>query len=116
MIDLNFDLGEYPQEISEDIIALIDEILVEALNIHEMHGDFEISLSFVDDEEIRDTNKRFRNKDSKTDVLSFPMLTETEIAEIINKPESEKKVSLGLILLGDIIISVPTAKGASKRV
>ncbi|MGB5823966.1 MAG: rRNA maturation RNase YbeY [Proteocatella sp.] len=115
MIDLNFDLGEYTDEVSDDIITLINDILLEALEVHGINQDVEISLSFVDDEEIRDVNKRFRDKDSKTDVLSFPMLTEDEIEKIINNLANCNENPMGMLLLGDIIISVPTAKAQAKE-
>lgn len=51
---------------------------------------YEISLLLTDDETIRQLNKEYRNKDKSTDVLSFPMEDE--------------------IMLGDIAISVDTAK------
>ena len=34
---------------------------------------YEISLSFVSEEEIKELNRDYRNKDSVTDVLSFPL-------------------------------------------
>jgi probable rRNA maturation factor len=61
---------------------------------YEMEGvpeQYEVSLSFVLDEEIRELNRVYRGKDQPTDVLSFPME---------NKPDSPVK------LLGDIVISV----------
>lgn len=65
--------------------------------------DCEISLSLVNDEEIHEINKQFRNIDRPTDVLSFPQLTfeEGEEADVNENGE---------IVLGDIIISVDKAK------
>lgn len=60
----------------------------------------EVAVTLVDDEAIREINKEFRNIDSKTDVLSFP-LGENGVYDI--NPETEAK------LLGDIVISVDTA-------
>ncbi len=64
-------------------------------------GDYEISLSFMDDEQIRALNREYRDKDCSTDVLSFPMLDD-EMEEF----ELDDSIP---ILLGDIMISVPTA-------
>lgn len=115
MIDLNFDLGEYTDEISDEIIMHINAILSEALKTHGISRDVEVSLSFVDDDEIRDVNRRFRAKDTKTDVLSFPMLTEDEIEAIINNEGDSEVNPMGMLLLGDIIISVPTARAQAKE-
>lgn len=60
----------------------------------------EVAVTLVDDEAIRQINKEFRNIDSKTDVLSFP-LGENGVYDI--NPETEAK------MLGDIVISVDTA-------
>lgn len=63
----------------------------------------EISVSIVDNAEIREINRQFRNIDRATDVLSFPMLTFAE-GEIAERNEN------GEILLGDIIISLERAR------
>ncbi len=60
----------------------------------------EISVTFVDDETIHQLNKEHRNVDRSTDVLSFP-LGENGVYD--------KNLETGASLLGDIVISVPTA-------
>ena len=60
----------------------------------------EISVTFVNDEEIHELNKMHRNVDSSTDVLSFP-LGENGVYD--------KDPGTGMCYLGDIVISVPTA-------
>lgn len=60
----------------------------------------EISVTFVDDDRIHELNKMHRNVDSSTDVLSFP-LGENGVYD--------KNIDTGACLLGDIVISVPTA-------
>jgi len=54
-----------------------------------------ISVSLVDDPAIREINREHRGKDKPTDVLSFPLEPE---------PFSHER------LLGDIIISIDTAR------
>lgn len=102
-MELNFDKGEFEDIVTEDIIEDINKIINKALEIEGIKGDFEVSLSFVDDDEIKEINSKFRHKPQKTDVLSFPMLDEFEIIAL-----REGKYS-GENMLGDIIISVPTA-------
>lgn len=60
----------------------------------------EVSVTFVDNEQIRELNAEYRNKDSATDVLSFP-LGENGVYDT--------NMETGALLLGDIIISVPRA-------
>ena len=60
----------------------------------------EISVTFVDEQTIKELNCNFRNKDSITDVLSFP-LGENGIYDI--NPENNCK------LLGDVVICLKRA-------
>lgn len=60
----------------------------------------EISVSFVDNEQIHEMNRQYRNKDSATDVLSFPM-GENGRYDINHET--------GAKILGDIVISIPKA-------
>lgn len=70
------------------------------LDVEEFEGPAEVSVSFVDNEEIRKINKEHRNKDVETDVLSFPM---GENGKYDINHETGAKI------LGDIVISVPKA-------
>ena len=60
----------------------------------------EISVRFVDNEQIKELNAQYRNIDKETDVLSFPL---GENGEYDVNPETNA------CLLGDIVISVPKA-------
>ena len=60
----------------------------------------ELSLALVGDDEIHDLNSRYRKKNKPTDVLSFP---------------SEGIVAGDNRLLGDVVISVETAKRQAKE-
>ncbi len=61
--------------------------------------DAEVSLTFVDNERIKELNKEYRNKNSATDVLSFPQYDNFD--DILNPN--------GVVLLGDIVISLERA-------
>ncbi|MDH3202939.1 MAG: rRNA maturation RNase YbeY [Myxococcales bacterium] len=64
--------------------------------------DAELSILLCDDATIRKLNRRYRQIDKATDVLAFPMG---------DGPES----SVGPGLLGDVVISVPTATRQARR-
>ena len=66
----------------------------------------EISVTFVDDEQIHALNKEYRNIDRATDVLSFP-LGENGVYDI--------NIDTGAKLLGDIVISIPHAIDQADR-
>ena len=57
--------------------------------------DSELSILFTDDTEIQKLNNQYRSKDTATDVLSFPQ--ESSIGDEVQ-------------LLGDVVISLPTAE------
>ncbi len=88
--------------IDDSINELIKEVILECLQLEKKGLDYEISVTFVDDEEIRELNKEYRDMDKSTDVLSFPL--------------EENEFDLpGDTLLGDIVISVETAKRQSEE-
>ena len=67
--------------------------------------DAEVSVSFVDNKEIRKLNSIYRQKDSETDVLSFPL---SEGDRLETNPET------GFVVLGDIVISMEMAVKQAK--
>jgi|LGVE01.1.fsa_nt_gb probable rRNA maturation factor len=80
-------------EINQDEIKLIDTVCETTFNHLGDKTNFEVSISFVTNEEIRELNRTYRNKDSATDVLSFPM-------------EEEFELDFENTILGDVVISV----------
>ena len=66
----------------------------------------EVDVSFVDNEQIKRLNADFRNIDSATDVLSFP-LGENGVYD--------KNPATGAVTLGDVIISVERAEAQAKE-
>ncbi|MDU5080562.1 rRNA maturation RNase YbeY [uncultured Tissierella sp.] len=82
-------------EINEEISEIIQKVVNEVLSFENKSLDCEVSVSFVDNQEIKELNREYRGVDKDTDVLSFPMEDEFFIE--------------GPILLGDIIISMEKA-------
>lgn len=65
---------------------------------------YDLSVSLVSDQAIQNINKTYRNLDSPTDVISFAMLDNEDL----------NKFSGSELDLGDIFISVDTAKSQAK--
>lgn len=80
--------------------ATIRKCCEQALKEEKFTEPAEVSVTFVDNEEIRELNNEFRDKDSATDVLSFPL---GENGEYDLNPETER------YMLGDIVISLERA-------
>ncbi len=71
------------------------------LKFENFHGSSEIDVTIVDDEMIKEMNREFRNIDSSTDVLSFP-LGENGVYD--------KNPATDAFMLGDIVISYEHAE------
>ena len=82
--------------------------MVKAAARHEGRPDFEVALRLTGDEAIRELNRDYRGKDKPTDVLAFAQ-REGESGRLHPRWELVPEV------LGDIIISVPTAMRQAKR-
>ena len=65
----------------------------------------EISVTFVDDAQIRELNRQYRNIDRSTDVLSFPLGIDG-VYDVNN--------DTGAQMLGDIVISMEHAVAQAK--
>ena len=70
------------------------------LALEKKHKDAEICLRIVDEEEGQYLNKEWRNKESATNVLSFP------VGEVIEHAPN---------LLGDIVICAPIVEKEAKQ-
>lgn len=60
-------------KIDEEIENIVEKSIEAALKEIEFTDDYEVSVSFVGDEEIHELNMDYRGVDRTTDVLSFPM-------------------------------------------
>ena len=95
-------------ENAQDKIALgeyLEKRLQDGLNavakLHDLDDMTEVDITIVDDEEIHQLNRDYRNVDRPTDVLSFALDEDDE-----DEPELMEGQPH---LLGDIIISAETA-------
>ena len=82
------------------IRLLIRKCCSAVLTEENFNDDAEISVSFVDDAQIKELNAEYRNIDKSTDVLSFP-LGEDGVYDLNNETNA--------YMLGDIVISLETA-------
>ena len=87
--------------VTKELRAIVKRSVSETLYEEGYKGDFEVSVTFVDNEGIREINKEYRDIDRETDVLSFPMTDEGEAFSV--DPETE------CYMLGDIVISLEKA-------
>ena len=85
-------------KIPTGIRLLIRKCCHAVLQFEDMHGHFEVSVSFVDLEQIRQLHAEYRQKDMPTDVLSFPS----------GEPgQFDVNEETGATMLGDVAICIP---------
>ena len=99
--EINFLQIEETMEYVEFIQRVIRQVFVEEgidkLNLY-------MNIILTNPENIRELNKKYRQIDQETDVLSFPMFEKEEIEERKGKENEIQEV------LGDVIISIPRVK------
>lgn len=78
----------------------LKEIIKKKVNAREI----EVNLTFCSDDEIREINREYREKDKPTDVISFDF-----------HGDKKSETMLPRDILGDIIISVDTTKKQAKE-
>lgn len=99
------------EKLAEDVVSFTME-----------HENFpyeaEVNLTLTDNEGIQEINKMYRNIDSPTDVLSFPMLSYTQAGDFLNLEEEYEdnfNPDTGEIMLGDIMISIDRVREQAKE-
>lgn len=74
----------------------IKQAVIEALSANNVTGAVEVSVAIVGNRKMRELNKKYRDQDKPTNVLSFPQ----EEGEKIPLPQDR-------LYLGDVVISYP---------
>ena len=88
-----------PEKIPYKLKMLVRKAILATLKYEDVNMNLEVSVTFTDNEGIRELNREYRNIDRATDVLSFPQ---------INYDDGEE-LSAGE-MLGDIVLSLERAR------
>ena len=106
-------------EVTEELVKELEHTIEFALKEEEVNIPFEISLLFVDNDEIREINNETRNIDKETEVLSFPMLEypkDKVFKDVYKNYEFDETYMDGEeLVLGDIVLSLEKALEQSKE-
>ena len=108
ILEIIDDNGFLPEGAEE----LMEKVAETALKAEGVTG-LTACLTIVDGEEIRALNKRMRNVDSETDVLSFPAVKYAYPLTAKDSPEKLKRAydpDYGVPFLGDIVLNVNRAR------
>lgn len=91
-----------------DLKDKIENIINLALSEEKLNfKNVSVSINAVSDYEIKSINKQYRNIDSITDVLSFPIFSKEELRSMSDIEESKK---IEQVEIGDIILCVDVIK------
>lgn len=90
--------------VDNELEAFVTQVVDKVLEYEGCEEDYEVSISFVNNEEIKSLNMEYRGIDKETDVLSFPMIEFSE-EELEDEDEDAEYIDEELAL-GDIVISI----------
>lgn len=94
---------EYTNEIKKILEKCFKEENLERAKLY-------VSITLTNQVNIKKLNKKYRNIDKETDVLSFPMFEQQELEKII-----KRKSNIVEDILGDIIISIPRVEEQARE-
>ncbi|MBE6594778.1 MAG: rRNA maturation RNase YbeY [Ruminococcaceae bacterium] len=75
-LKIYFENGQKKETVTYALKMLIRRAILATLAYEGVEGHSEVSVTFTDNEGIRELNARFRQVDAATDVLSFPLFEE----------------------------------------
>lgn len=95
---------EWTPDLEKTVVQVLDRVAV----LQKLGEEAEVSVVLVDDLQIRALNRQYRGQDTPTDVLSFALREISEEEPSYDAPGEDN-------LLGDIIISLETAREQSRE-
>lgn len=100
-VKIYFENNQDKEPIFYSLKMLIRDAVKATLAYEGVEDDCEVSVTFCDNEEIREINRKFRNIDRATDVLSFPLFDEDGMDAHVEELDC---------MLGDIVLSLERAR------
>ncbi len=97
--------------------SLAKRVVSYCLSYMDFPYEAEVNLTLTDNEGIRRINREYREIDSPTDVLSFPMLScerPGDFSFLDEEQQDDFNPDTGEALLGDIVISVDKVREQAK--
>src|SRR5690625_5026220 len=100
---MHIDFHDNTNAVPTEHIDLLQRLLIYTATAEKISEETEISISFVDNQKIKELNRNYRQQNKGTDVISFAML-ELVVGEVGIIGETIA------LVLGDIVISLDKAK------
>ena len=99
---IHFSYEQEIENVTAELRCLVKAAVYAALAYEDFRRSAEISVTFTDNEGIREINREHREIDAPTDVLSFPILGDDEDGDV--------NPGTGAVILGDIVLSLERAR------
>lgn len=100
---MHIDFHDQTRTVPTDYIDLLQRLIRSAAEKEGVSREAELSISFVDNKEIQELNRNYRQQDKPTDVISFALLDSVEGEMDIAGEDIP-------LVLGDIVISTDKAQ------
>ena len=100
-----------------NIEDVANQLIETCLEYEDFPYDISVEINLVDNETIREINKEHRQIDRPTDVLSFPMIEYPMAGDysMVGEDADNFDPEDGLLMLGNIIISVDKVREQAKE-
>src|SRR5699024_10080466 len=105
---MHIDFHDQTRSVPTDDIDLLQRLIIFTAEREGVSREAEVSINFVNNKEIQELNRNYRQKDQPTDVISFA-LQETVDGELDIVGEDIP------LVLGDIVISVEKAEEQARE-
>ncbi|WP_369902581.1 rRNA maturation RNase YbeY [Bacillus manliponensis] len=102
-MSLIIDFIDETEVVEQAHMDMMRSLIESAAKAEGVEAEAELSITFVDNERIREINREYRGKDQPTDVISFAL-------EDMGEGEMEIVGADMPRMLGDLIISIPRTK------
>jgi len=100
---MHIDFHDQTRSVPTDDIDLLQRLIIFTAEREGVSREAEVSINFVDNKEIQELNRNYRQQDKTTDVISFALQESVEgELDIVGEDIP--------LVLGDIVISVDKAK------
>lgn len=99
---MEIDFHDQTNTVSSEHMNLVEQLLSFTAIKEKLPNNAEVSITFVNNDEIQEINRTYRNKDQPTDVISFALEEQLEDELDIIGDDIP-------LVLGDIVISVDKA-------
>ncbi|MGP4072513.1 rRNA maturation RNase YbeY [Piscibacillus sp. B03] len=105
---MNIDFIDEMNQVTDEELEWLKNLIEYAAEMEEVNQDAELSITFVNNSQIQEINRDYRQKDQPTDVISFAMQeTGEDEIEIVGEELPEH--------LGDIIVSIEKARDQAQE-